>query len=502
MSDQLFKVLADGESSPAEKLRRLAVFARESLNACFVEFRLDGVGEWAEGERPQDVYRLAIGPAARPIGEMFVAPVPPDGDERSLIPYARCAELIHRLQEGYIDNLTGLYNRRRLDTELANALMSDERLSIVMMDIDHFKHVNDTYGHDAGDAVLREFAARLAQQVSDGGFAARYGGEEFCLIFRGVTETAAAETAENIRQAVSAEPIRHRSAEIRITSSAGVAEGAGAGALKLADEALYAAKTRGRNQTVRASERRLGAVPARRRRQIVWPRPLADLVWFGRRVVGFDRVIRRMVAIDSFGGATPIGPDLPDALSAVRVGPRTVVAPFAAAGLQVVGPDGIAGTAALSELSEIRRIVSDPRLKRFYVIARTCGESFAVSEDLMKCKRVFRPKDASLPPYVTAILPLGESLLVLDPLARAVELRDRSRLGVKERWTIPQDGYEVCLCYLTAEKCVAAGGASGLTIIGSDGRVRETRADPMISAYDHPEVGWVVSTPEETVVIR
>ena len=170
------------------------------------------------------------------------------------------------LRSGFTDVLTGWNNRRylvvRLGEELARAKRDRTTLVCLMLDIDHFKRVNDTWGHAAGDAVLRELAQRIESEVRASDVAARYGGEEFVVLLPDTTIAAAAKLAERIRVAVSASPIELPCGEtIIITVSIGIAEvspGPAAAELKTmgesllarADVALYAAKSAGRDQVV------------------------------------------------------------------------------------------------------------------------------------------------------------------------------------------------------------------------------------------------------------
>ena len=157
------------------------------------------------------------------------------------------------------DSLTGLYNRHYLDAHLDNmvgtALTDFKPLSLMMIDMDHFKSVNDTYGHDCGDQILQELASRVKVNVRGSDLAARFGGEEFVILMPGTKLDAAIEAAERIRQSIQNTPfkITHEIGEITKTASFGVSTlnpmgDTGASLLKRADTALYDAKEGGRNQ--------------------------------------------------------------------------------------------------------------------------------------------------------------------------------------------------------------------------------------------------------------
>ncbi|OPX92841.1 MAG: Response regulator PleD [Pelotomaculum sp. PtaB.Bin104] len=157
------------------------------------------------------------------------------------------------IKENSTDPLTGVANRRQLDKYLAQVLGKTMPLSLVMLDIDHFKRVNDTWGHQVGDEVLQHFARTMQKAVRPGDLVARYGGEEFTIICCATLDNAAI-VAERVRQAVESTPANTSAGEVRITSSQGVAEyRAGDTAVKLkerADAALYEAKETGRNRVV------------------------------------------------------------------------------------------------------------------------------------------------------------------------------------------------------------------------------------------------------------
>ena len=172
--------------------------------------------------------------------------------------------LQHTMELAIVDGLTGLNNRRYLDNHLKilfdRAAVRGRPISICMTDIDRFKLVNDTYGHDVGDEVLREFAARIRSTVRGADLACRYGGEEFVVVMPDTPIELAASVAERLRAIVEDKPFYVRSIdrELSITASLGIATSSGAfGApdeiLKHADKALYEAKHAGRNRVVAAA---------------------------------------------------------------------------------------------------------------------------------------------------------------------------------------------------------------------------------------------------------
>jgi diguanylate cyclase (GGDEF)-like protein/PAS domain S-box-containing protein len=165
-------------------------------------------------------------------------------------------------REAIRDPLTGLYNRRHMEASLEREAHRSERLNapvgLIMLDVDHFKLFNDTYGHEAGDAVLRELGNLLRTNIRGEDIACRYGGEEFLLILPDASPNNVEQRAEGIRVKVKDLRIAYQNEELTITISAGVAmlpnHGPGVDeALKAADEALYQAKAGGRDRVVVAS---------------------------------------------------------------------------------------------------------------------------------------------------------------------------------------------------------------------------------------------------------
>jgi diguanylate cyclase (GGDEF)-like protein len=173
-------------------------------------------------------------------------------------------QMLQELQDQAItDPLTGLYNRRYLWDILPRELIKAERkaapLALIILDIDHFKEVNDTYGHQAGDLVLMEIARLTKAGIRGSDTAYRYGGEEFVLVLPEITVSVARERAEKIRTAIADMELHHSGKPIRrVTVSLGVAFYPHHGhdpdsLLRAADDCLYTAKSNGRNQVVMGS---------------------------------------------------------------------------------------------------------------------------------------------------------------------------------------------------------------------------------------------------------
>jgi diguanylate cyclase (GGDEF)-like protein len=173
----------------------------------------------------------------------------------------REAELHEGLYKAAVhDPLTGLLNRRALDARLQQDFAYVRRhgpnLVLAVIDLDHFKKVNDTWGHDAGDLVLKACAARIREQVRQEDLVARFGGEEFVLAMRGARPRDALALTDRIRQRVAVAAVRVPGGAVPVTLSAGVAHAAEEGIesaadlFALADRRLYAAKHQGRNRVI------------------------------------------------------------------------------------------------------------------------------------------------------------------------------------------------------------------------------------------------------------
>lgn len=173
------------------------------------------------------------------------------------------------LRTGFRDVLTGWHNRRylqtRLEEEMARSIRDGTPLVALMVDIDHFKRINDSYGHLTGDEVLRQVARRIATEVRASDVSARYGGEEFVILLPATDSDAGYALAERIRRAVSRERfvVPAPAEDLALTVSIGVAEhrpsgavgaesaGVGEKLIAAADLALYDAKAAGRNRVAR-----------------------------------------------------------------------------------------------------------------------------------------------------------------------------------------------------------------------------------------------------------
>ena len=192
-----------------------------------------------------------------------------------------------------IDLLTGALNRQallaRLEDELTRAARYGRPCSVILVDLDHFKRVNDTHGHAAGDAVLREVADVLTGNVRNTDFVGRYGGEEFMVVMPETDADAAAATAEKLRRLVGSRQVRLDDGHVlAVTLSAGVAGGLGPllqidALIRDADAALYTAKSLGRDQVYVFHELEEGSLI---RRAAIGPQAREKAVEVGRAAMG------------------------------------------------------------------------------------------------------------------------------------------------------------------------------------------------------------------------
>jgi len=159
------------------------------------------------------------------------------------------------------DALTGLYNRMHLDQELArlhnDAVRHGDGLCVLLLDLDHFKRINDEHGHATGDQALRTFADRLSAELRAGDIGGRWGGEEFLVVLPRTDLDGALSMAERIRSSTASEPIAADGVTVELTVSGGCAAGPGdspAALVHQADTCLYRAKLEGRNRIVTTAD--------------------------------------------------------------------------------------------------------------------------------------------------------------------------------------------------------------------------------------------------------
>lgn len=215
-------------------------------------------------ERQRVVKALELG-----VNDVLARPIDPQelsARSRTLIRHKRYADFLrnrldHSLEMAVTDALTGLHNRRymagQLDPLVAHANRGGAPAAVLVLDIDHFKRINDTFGHDAGDEVLTEFAVRLATNVRAVDLPCRFGGEEFVVVMPDTRVADASAIADRIRAQVAgtAFSVMGGRESLSVTISIGVAATTGDhdstdALLKRADEALYEAKQSGRNRVI------------------------------------------------------------------------------------------------------------------------------------------------------------------------------------------------------------------------------------------------------------
>jgi diguanylate cyclase (GGDEF)-like protein len=172
---------------------------------------------------------------------------------RAALRTAYLMDLLSR--KAMIDGLTGLWNRTyldsRLEAEIAHARRTGRSVSCIMLDVDHFKSINDRYGHPFGDEVLRMIAVALGTSCRSEDVVCRYGGEEFAVLLPNTNARAASELAERLRRAIEAEAMKFKGQLVKVTSSFGVSElteSTSVCLIECADKALYEAKQEGRNR--------------------------------------------------------------------------------------------------------------------------------------------------------------------------------------------------------------------------------------------------------------
>lgn len=211
-----------------------------------------------EAEQVRLVEAGAVDHQARPLPEALFCAKVRAICERSRLQRELRSKLRFALENAALDPLTGLFNRRyferRLREESAHAERHQRPFAVVMMDLDHFKLVNDTYGHEEGDKVLRHVADLISRGLREDDVACRYGGEELVLLLRGTSGPAARVVANRLRGTLAERPVELGGRPRHVTFSAGVAaadEHNGFAADEIvgrADAALYRAKRAGRNR--------------------------------------------------------------------------------------------------------------------------------------------------------------------------------------------------------------------------------------------------------------
>ncbi len=250
-------ILVSMAASTFDPLRLCATFLNgESTRGCSIIAVAD------PGDERAAVRALDLGAS-----DVIAAPVDPEelmARVRTQARRVRYLDILRRrvdlgLEMAVIDQLTGLKNRRYMTGQLTQWVKRAEHggdpVSLIIMDLDHFKRVNDCFGHQAGDEVLKELAERLEFNTRPSDIACRYGGEEFVVIMPETSGDMACTVAERIRSAIAAQPFQLPHGErIQVTCSIGVATCDGgetpAELIERADRALYAAKSAGRNQVI------------------------------------------------------------------------------------------------------------------------------------------------------------------------------------------------------------------------------------------------------------
>jgi diguanylate cyclase (GGDEF)-like protein len=207
--------------------------------------RETAIGTLALATRRKNAFRSSVRPALQVVANQLAVAL-------------SNARLVARLEmQATTDGLTGCYNKRAFQEELDLKLKAAERfnrsLSLVVTDIDHFKSVNDTYGHSVGDAVLAELGQILRRTKRETDVVARFGGEEFCLLCEETDTRGALQLAERVREELAATVFQTELGRLKVTCSSGVATYPNNARSKdllfeLADRAMYAAKQSGRNR--------------------------------------------------------------------------------------------------------------------------------------------------------------------------------------------------------------------------------------------------------------
>lgn len=209
-------------------------------------------GTWVQGARLTEPRRLEDGDRIQLGPTLLLRYTVTDADQRALLEKLYATSVT--------DALTGARNREYLDTllsaEISYARRHGSDLAFVLFDLDHFKMVNDTFGHPAGDAVLAAVAEAIRVEVRKEDALCRYGGEEFALVLRDIDRAGARTMGERVRSLIEGLAVEYEGQRLEVTASVGVAtvkelkEPLAADMVRLADQRLYRAKRAGRNQVV------------------------------------------------------------------------------------------------------------------------------------------------------------------------------------------------------------------------------------------------------------
>lgn len=245
--DTLARLLAGEHIPPYERL-----FRKKNGKQFPVEINVELVRD--KNGNPQHIQSLVRDISRRKEGQNALK----EANEQLSLQVAEVERLQEKLRDQALrDPLTGLFNRRylseTLEREIARAWRENSHLSILVSDIDHFKIINDTYGHQVGDRFLVEVACLITRMIRGSDIVCRYGGEEFLLILPGTTTAAARLRAEEIRQKCAEIIIQHEGKDLSVTISLGVATypdhgEEGEEIMIKADKALYKSKSTGRNR--------------------------------------------------------------------------------------------------------------------------------------------------------------------------------------------------------------------------------------------------------------
>jgi diguanylate cyclase (GGDEF)-like protein/putative nucleotidyltransferase with HDIG domain len=273
----------EGTPANAQQVVRIAVLGRvasdvltggKTSKASLRKFEKYSSEWYGQGFKEAELQFEEIAKAAKEVGKLFEQKVEQATNIGALMSEAqdRAIEVqFSSEQESFRDGLTGISNRKHFDTQgermFEEARAAGAPIAILFCDGDRFKSVNDTLGHQAGDAVLVEMAKRISEVVGDSGEAFRYGGEEFSIVLPGLDMDQAAEVAERIRAAMESSPVDLSSVDCQVdehvqTLSFGVAAGVPGTShalenllslVKAADDAVYLAKENGRNRVEKAA---------------------------------------------------------------------------------------------------------------------------------------------------------------------------------------------------------------------------------------------------------